>query len=444
MKMKNIILQLLVGLTVLLPVEMFSQVYRIDISGMIDKGLVYYVQRTIDEAEAADAKAVLVEVNTFGGLVAEATEIKDILLDSKVPTYAYVNKRAISAGALITLSCETIGMAPGSTIGAATVVDQQGQKASEKMISYFRSEMGATAERYGRDRKIAEAMVDEEIEIEGITEEGKLITLTVEDALKYKMADHKSETLEEFLEKLELADEQLVITEVTWAEDIVRFLTNPLVSSALMTLGLIGLLFEIKSPGWGIPGTLGLVCMTLFFGSHYIINLASSLEIILFFVGVALLVLEVFVIPGFGVAGIAGIICIVGSLYMSLIGSFESVSMPDMTGAAMQVGLVLLSTIVVAGILGKFLPKTGLWRWITLEPEFKKEAGYVASDDYSEYLGKIGTAQSPLRPSGIGEFGNKRLDVVTEGEFVEKDHPIKIIRVEGYRMIVRELEPGER
>ncbi len=444
MKMKNILLQLLVGLTVLLPVEMFSQVYRIDISGMIDKGLVYYVQRTIDEAEAADAKAVLVEVNTFGGLVAEATEIKDILLDSEVPTFAYVNKRAISAGALITLSCETIGMAPGSTIGAATVVDQQGQKAAEKMISYFRSEMGATAERYGRDRKIAEAMVDEEIEIEGISEKGKLITLTVEDALKYKMADHKAETLEEFLERVGLADEQLVITEVTWAEDIVRFLTNPLVSSALMTLGLIGLLFEIKSPGWGIPGTLGLVCMTLFFGSHYIINLASSLEIILFFVGVALLILEVFVIPGFGVAGIAGIICIVGSLYMSLIGSFESVSMPDMTGAAMQVGLVLLSTIVVAGIMGKFLPKTGLWRWITLEPEFKKEAGYVASDDYSEYLGKIGTAQSPLRPAGIGEFGNKRLDVVTEGEFVEKNQPIKIIRVEGYRLIVRELEAGER
>lgn len=444
MKMKNILLQLLVGLAVLLPVEMFSQVYRIDISGMIDKGLVYYVQRTIDDAEAANAKAVLVEVNTFGGLVAEATEIKDILLDSKVPTYAYVNKRAISAGALITLSCETIGMAPGSTIGAATVVDQQGQKAAEKMISYFRSEMGATAERYGRDRKIAEAMVDEEIEIEGISEKGKLITLTVEDALKYKMADYKAETLEEFLESVGLKEEQLVITEVTWAEDIVRFLTNPLVSSALMTLGLIGLLFEIKSPGWGIPGTLGLVCMTLFFGSHYIINLASSLEIILFFVGVALLILEVFVIPGFGVAGIAGIICIVGSLYMSLIGSFESVSMPDMTGAAMQVGLVLLSTIVIAGIMGKFLPKTGLWRWITLEPEFKKEAGYVASDDYSEYLGKIGTAQSTLRPAGIGEFGNKRLDVVTEGEFVEQDRPIKIIRVEGYRLIVRELEAGEK
>lgn len=416
----------------------FSQIYHIDISGTIDMGLPPYIERVIEEAEAANATAILLEVNTFGGRVDAATQIKDLLLNTKLRTLAYVNKRAISAGALISLSCKEIGMTPGSSIGAATVVDQGGNKASEKYISYFRSEMGATAERNGRNRLIAEGMVDEDVVVEGLSEKGKLITLTAEDALKWEMADYLAPTLEAFIDSLKLSEEKLVYSEITWAEKVVRFLTDPIISSALMSLGLIGLFFEIKSPGWGLPGTLGLVCLALFFGSHYIINLASSIEIILFFVGVGLLLVEIFVIPGFGVAGIAGIACIVGGLYLSMVGALENVTMPELTGAAYRLGGALLGTVLGAMVLARFFPRTSIWRRISLGTEFTRDKGFVSSDDYSSYVGKIGIAHTPLRPSGVGIFDDKRLDVVTEGEFIDAEQPIKIVRVEGYRLIVRE------
>jgi membrane-bound serine protease (ClpP class) len=420
------------------PAVIYSQIYHIDISGTIDMGLPPYVERVIREAEADGASAILLEVNTFGGRVDAATELKDLLLNTNLETIAFINKRAISAGALISLSCKTIGMVPGSSIGAATVVDQGGKKAPEKAISYFRAEMGATAERNGRNRKIAEGMVDEDIEVEGLSEKGKLVTLTADDAIKWKMADYIAPTMNAFLDSLGLRDENVIYTKPSWAEDVVRFLTGPIISSALISLGLLGLFFEIKSPGWGLPGTLGLLFLALFFGSHYIIKLASFIEIILFFIGVALLLLEIFVIPGFGFSGIAGIICIVAGIYLSLVGALENVTWPDLGNAAYRLGLALLVTIGGAVLLARFGPRTSLWRKLSLQDEQKRDEGYVASKDYRTYIGKTGIAISPLRPAGLGQFGEERLDVVTEGEFIEQNAPIKIIRVEGYRLVVRE------
>ncbi len=427
-----------------LGVPVFSQIYHIEISGTIDLGLPPYIERVINEAKENNARAVLLEVNTFGGRVDAATQIKDLLLNSPVETIAYVNKRAISAGALITLSCKTIGMAPGSSMGAATVVNQSGEKAPEKAISYFRAEMGATAEKYGRNRKIAEGMVDEDVVVEGLSEKGKLITLTTEDALKWGMADYEAPTLTAFLDSLGLQNEPLIYTKISLAEKLVRFLTGPIVSSMLITLGLLGLFFEIKSPGWGVPGTLGLLFLALFFGSHYLINLASSLEIILFFVGVVLLLLEIFVIPGFGIAGVAGIVAIFASLYMSLIGKLEHITGAELGGAAVQLGAAIILTVVGGGFIIKYGPRTGIWRKISLEPEETREEGYVAQKDYSAYVGREGIAVSPLRPAGVGLFNSERLDVVTEGEFIEKDTPIRIIRVEGYRLVVRALEKEDK
>lgn len=417
-----------------------AQVYHIEISGTIDLGLPPYIERVIKEAQGAGASAILLEVNTFGGRVDAATQIKDLLLNTNLETIAFVNKRAISAGALISLSCKKIGMVPGSSMGAATVVDQGGEKAPEKAISYFRAEMGATAERNGRNRKIAEGMVDEDIEIEGLSEKGKLITLTAEDAVHWKMADYIAPTLNAFLDSLGMGDERIIYTKPNWAEDVVRFLTGPIVSSMLISLGLLGLFFEIKSPGWGVPGTLGLIFLALFFGSHYIIKLASSIEIILFFVGVGLLLLEIFVIPGFGFAGIAGIIAIIGGIYLSLVGALENVTWSDLGEAAYRLGIALLVTIGGAFLLARFGPRTSIWRKISLPDEQKRDQGYVASKDYHTYIGKTGVALTPLRPAGMGRFGDERLDVVTEGEFIEQNAPIKIIGVEGYRLVVRETK----
>lgn len=417
----------------------FSQVYHIEISGTIDLGLPPYIARVIGEAEAANASAILLEINTFGGRVDAATQIKDLLLNTNLQTIAFVNKRAISAGALITLSCQKIGMVAGSSIGAATVVDQSGEKAAEKAISYFRAEMGATAERNGRNRQIAEGMVDEDVEVEGLSPKGKLITLTAEDAVKWKMADYIVPGLNALLDSLGLANEKMVYTQITWAEEVVRFLTGPIVSSMLISLGFLGLFFEIKSPGWGLPGTLGLICLALFFGSHYIINLASAIEIILFIVGVGLLLVEIFVVPGFGLAGVGGIACIIAGVYLSLVGALEHVTWNDLSGAAYRLGLTLLVTILGAIVLARFGPRTSIWRKISLPDEQKRDEGYVAAKNYRSYLGKTGIALTPLRPAGTGQFGEERLDVVTEGEFIEQNASIRIIRVEGYRLVVREI-----
>ncbi len=441
--MKTIVRYLWISILIFVPLQGFAQVYHVEISGTIDMGLPPYIERVIREAEAAGASTLLLEVNTFGGRVDAATQIKDILFNTKLNTVAFINKRAISAGALISLSCKTIGMTPGSSIGAATVVDQGGKKAPEKAISYFRAEMGATAERNGRNRQIAEGMVDEDVVVEGLSEKGKLITLTAKDAIQWKMADYIAPDLPAFLDSLGLADKEIIYTKVNWAEKVVRFLTGPIISSALISLGLLGLFFEIKSPGWGLPGTVGLISLALFFGSHYIISLANSLEILLFVAGVILMLVEVFVIPGFGVAGIAGIVLLMAGIYFSLLGAWDNLTLPDFGAAALQLAGALTVTFVGGAVLAKFFPKTTIWKKLSLGQEERPEEGYRVNVDYEQYIGKTGRTVSPLRPSGVGLFDDQRLDIVSEGDFIEADRPVQIIRVEGYRLLVREISPED-
>ena len=420
-----------------------AEVLHIKIEGTIDLGLPPYIQRAVEVAQERGAKALILEINTFGGRLDAATQIKDIILNSKVTTVAFVNKRAISAGSLISLSCDKIAMTSGSSIGAATVVDMSGKKASEKAISYFRAEMGATAEKRGRNRQIAEGMVDEDVEIKGLSEKGKLITLTTEDAIKWGMADFIAEDLTAVLDSLNLSGEKIETIRINWAEKVVRFLTDPMVSSLLISLGMLGLFFEIKSPGWGVPGTAGVILLTLFFGSHYIVQLANVIEILLFIVGLGLLLLEIFVIPGFGVAGIAGIVCMILGLYLSLLGNLKHIGSSDFTSAAGYLSFAMILTFIGVIVLVKIFPHTGIWRRISLAETQVQSKGYRASRNYKNYRGKEGVAISPLRPAGIGIFDGERLDIVSEGEFIEKNTPVKITRVDGYRLVVRPLKKEE-
>ena len=247
-------------------------VYHVPIHGTIDMGLPYFIQRVVNEAEEHNAKTIIFDIDTFGGRVDAATQIKDIILDSKMITIAFINKRAISAGALISLSCDSIFMTPGASIGAATAVDLKGNKASEKVISYMREEMASTAEANNRPREIATSMVDEELSIpyflniEGDTltardvkgfSEGKLITLSTNLAVQLGISNKEIETYDDLLAHLNLSDaETFEITE-TWSEVLVRFLTNPMVAPLFMSLGMLGLFMEIKSPGFGVPGISG-------------------------------------------------------------------------------------------------------------------------------------------------------------------------------------------
>lgn len=413
-----------------------KKVYFGKIDSEIDLGMAPYVSRVISEANEADADAVIFKINTFGGRVDAATQIKDAILSSKILTIAFINNRAISAGSLIALSCRKIAMEPGSSIGAATVVDQTGQKQSEKYQSFMRSEMRSTAERNGRRTDIAQAMVDERIVIEGLVDSTQLVTLTAAEAKKYGIADTLVNNFDELLKAFDLANAEIININPNWAEDIVKFLNNPLVSSILIMIGFFGLFAEMKTPGWGLPGTVGLVSLALFFGSSYILNLASGIDILLFILGIILLIIEIFVIPGFGIAGISGIILILVSLFFSLTPSGPLFNFDVISVAIVQLAAALIGALILIFLLAKFLPKSTAFNRLVLSDEVNT----VSYPSDHKLIGAEGIALTTLRPAGTAEINGKRIDVMTDSEYVEKGSKIKVLKVEGIKVVVKEIK----
>lgn len=437
-----ILVALCIPITLLANVDSTSSSYHIKIEGQINLGLPNYLSRVIKEADEKNAGAVILEINTPGGRVDAALEIRDAIFSAEIPIVAFINREAASAGALISLSCDSIYMTPGGSIGAVTPVDMQGNKASEKTVSYLRSVMRSIAQRNNRPVDIVESMVDEEIEVPGVIEKGKLLTLTADEAVKLNIAEGVVNDLSELLKKLNLNEQYLIRTKITWSEKLVYFLTNPVISSLLLTIGIFGLIFEVRTPGWGIGGTLAVISLTLFFGSHYLVNLAQWTEILIFFIGVALLLLEAFVIPGFGIAGILGIICVLASFVLSLLPHLgkKLVNFEDVLNALTLVGLSFIFAFAFAIPVLKLMPKTKTFRKLILDvSESQKEGFRSTPDTYDKLVGTEGVALSTLRPSGIGLFDGNRLNVVAEGEFIEQNNKIKIIKVEGYRIIVRKI-----
>ena len=310
-----------------------TQVYVVPIHDTIDLGIPAFVNRAINAAEKNNAELIIFDIKTFGGRVDAATQIKDSISSTEIQTIAFINKRAISAGSLISLSCNKIYMTSGATIGATSVVDMSGEKQAEKSQSYMREEMAATAEQSGKNTTIARGMVDDELSFEYLIiegdsikvddiegrKEGKLITLTTELALKYHIADGTSESIEEILTDLNIDNYNIVTLDENWSEDLVRILTDPVVSSLLTTFGTIGIISELYSAGWGIGGTIGIICLTLALGAGYLTKLASATDLLIIFAGLALLVLEFVAVPGFGVLGITGLIILFYGLYLLLI-----------------------------------------------------------------------------------------------------------------------------
>ena len=416
-------------------------VYVAPIEGIIDLGLAPYVQRVLSEATDAGAAAVILEINTFGGRVDAAVVIRDALLNARVRTVAFVNKRAISAGALISLAAEKIVMADGGTIGAATPV-QMGQPGApaqpveEKTVSYVRKEFRATAEARKRPALIAEAMVDADVVIPSLIQKGKLLTLTTGEALKHKVADFRAGTIESVLEQLGLAGSQVRRVSPNWAEDLVRFLTNPVVSSLLMTIGMLGIILEIRTPGFGVPGILGIASLALFFWGHWLVQLAGWEEILLVGSGLALLVLEVFVIPGFGLAGVLGIGALFAGLSLSLVGG--GATWEFVVQAVGRVIISIVLALVASLVMLRVLPRLPFGRRLILETGLPAGEGFASAPaDDSNWLGKSGIAFSPLRPAGIAEIDGERVDVVSDGEFIDAGAPIVVSRVDGNRIVVR-------
>ena len=418
-------------------------VYVAPIEGVIDLGLAPFVQRVLDEATKTGAAAVVLEINTFGGRVDAAVQIRDALLNSKVRTVAFVNKRAISAGALIALSAENLVMAGGGTIGAATPV-QMGQPGAaakpveEKTVSYVRKEFRATAESRKRPPLLAEAMVDADVAIPGVNEKGKLLTLTTEEALQHKLADFRADTIESALEQLGLGGAEVRRASPNWAEHVVRFLTHPVVSSLLMTIGMLGIIVGVRTGGFGIAGGAGVASLALFFWGHWLVQLAGWEELLLAGIGVILLAAELFVIPGFGVAGVLGILAIVGALLLSLVGAGDTSQV--LMIAAGRVVFSLLIALTASLVILRYLPRLPFGRRLILEAGLGagQEFG-SAPDSDRRWLGKKGRASSLLRPAGIAVIEGERVDVVSEGELIDAGQFVEVTRVDGNRIVVRQV-----
>ena len=429
-----------------------QSVYHVPIHGTIDMGLPHYLQRVIDQAESEEAVAIIFDIDTFGGRVDAATQMKDMILDSKVSTIAFINKRAISAGALISLSCDSIFMTAGASIGAATAVDLEGKKASEKVISYMREEMASTAEANNRFREVASAMVDEDLsipfivnsrgdtltseDVEGFSE-GKLVTLSTNLAILLGIADKELNNIDEVLDHMHLGDVKKIEIKATWSEMLVRFLTNPTVAPLFMSLGMLGLFFEIKSPGFGVPGILGLLCLSLFFGSHLLVGLADMTEFIILFTGIILILLEILVIPGFGVAGISGIILCFYAFFKMLIGVYPSQA--DYQTAYMGLSLGILTAGIAAIILYKTLPHTALYqRLIPFTPQ-KSAEGFSVSRGYESLIGEKGKTTTDLRPSGKVEIQGKTYQAFSHGDYIDKDAEILVDSIDENQLQVKKV-----
>ena len=446
--MKNYLLYLFSTITLLYA----DTVYRVPINGTIDLGLPPFIKRTLEEAKTKNASAVIFDINTFGGRVDAATQIKDAILASDIETIAFINRRAISAGALISLSCEKIFMTGGALIGAATAVDMSGKKGSEKVISFMREEMASTAEKRGRNKEIARGMVDEDLsfthlvidgdsilvnDIEG-RKEGKLISLTTDQALKYQIADGTYETVSSIIDSLGYGSIELIETSENWSEKIVRFLTDPVVASLLTTFGFLGILFELQSPGWGIPGFVGLTCLILSLSASYIAELATMSDLIFTIAGLALIFLEMLVIPGFGVIGIGGIGLVLYGMYLLLL---PDVPVGDeIVGQAMDGFLIgLLGAVVGLFLLSKIMIKSKFWEQLTAPSSQEKNKGYSNSQGWETLKGHSGITDTDLHPSGWIIINDKRIFVVSEGGYIEKGKKIEVLSVEGNRVTVREL-----
>ncbi|EEI89930.1 hypothetical protein HMPREF0765_4435, partial [Sphingobacterium spiritivorum ATCC 33300] len=383
--------------------------------------------RTFDKAtkRASELKSayMLVELNTFGGAVNYADSIRSRLLNSPMKTVVYINHNAASAGALIAMASDYIYMQKGASIGAASVVDAKGEVLPEKYQSYMRGLMRATAEAKGRDPKIAEAFVDPSVSLPNLKPDGKLLTMTADEAVKAGVAKAEVSANKEIFIDLGISKPTVTVHEVGMIDNIIGFLINPVVSGALILLIIGGIYAEMQTPGIGFALAVALIAAALFFAPLYMEGLAAHWEIALFFIGVILIALEIFVIPGFGVTGILGIICLVCGLAFSMVSNdyFDfKLAHPGMlfNSFLIVIGSMFLAVILMV-IFGKNILKSSAFKRLVLEDEQKSDQGYTSSVSKADLLHKQGVAKTVLRPSGKIEIDGVWYDAVALDGFID-------------------------
>lgn len=439
-KVKNLRISMfvLILLSVLLPFISGSAqnetVYRIPLDDVVEKALFTFLAQSIDEAEKNNADAIIIEMDTPGGVVDDAENIAELLEETDIDVIMYINNRALSAGAYLALYADKIFMAPNATMGAAAVIDQTGNAADEKARSAWAASMRNAAEYSGRNPEIALAMVDDSIELPQFgVEAGELLTLTSSEAIEAEYAEGIVNSLDEVLEAINLADAEVISVEESFLVKLARFITNPIVVPILLSIGSLGLVVELYSPGFGIPGFMGISALLLFFYGHMIVGLAGFEAVILFVIGLILLVAEIF-LP-FGISGILGGLAILGSLYLA--GA-------DVTQISISILIALAVAITGMVVIMKFFgKKLRMFNKIILSDSTSTEKGYVSSVERRELVGQLADTLTPLRPSGTIVIGDERLDAVSEGNFIDRNRKVIIRKVEGSRIVVRELKEEE-
>jgi membrane-bound serine protease (ClpP class) len=433
------ILSLLFGfLLMLVPANSSAKgevVYVVPIEETVEKGLYAFLKRAVETAENENADAIIFEINTPGGAVDAAADIGKLLTSANIRTVAFINNQALSAGAYISLNMDEIYMVKGGTMGAAAIIDQQGNTAGKKAESYWFAEMKNAAKHADRDPIYALAMADENVDLpEYGAEKGKLLTLTSEQAVEVKYAEGITNNLDELLDLLGYTEADVRSLEVSFAEKIARFITNPFVYSILLTIGSLGLVLELYSPGFGVPGFMGLSALLLFFYGHLVAGLAGFETLILFFIGIGLILLEFFISGG--IAGVLGFVAIITSLFLT-------------ADNVVHMGISLLIAIVSTSLISIFLikvlgKKMNLFNKIILTDSTNTQSGYISSKSRLELIGMEGYTATVLRPSGTILIEDERIDAVSEGTFIGKGAKIRVIRVEGARIIVREIPNLEK
>ncbi len=419
------------------------QVMVMEIRDEIDPRMLRQVKLALEHAEKIKADYVIVDMDTYGGVLTDAKEIVDLIMGFKKPVWVFINSDAASAGALISIACDSIYMAPGASIGAATVVEGDGQQAPDKYQSYMRSIMRSTAEVNHRDPRIAEGMVDDRIVIDSIKQAGKVITFTTSEAIKYGYCEAQVESIEEILKRNNVKDYQLNRFQLGAAEKIIAIFLNPFISSILILVILGGIYFELQTPGVGFPLFAAITALVLYLVPYYLGGLAEYWEIIALFIGIILLIAEIFVIPGFGVAGVAGITLVVVSMILIMLNNdffnFEFVPMGDIVMATFATLGGISGGILLLFFGGARLTETKAFKRMSLTETQDSSQGFSVNANTQIMMGKQGIANTILRPSGKVLIEDQVYDAFTRGEFVEKGESIEVIGTEGVTLRVKKI-----
>ncbi|MEK3975473.1 nodulation protein NfeD [Psychrobacillus sp. FSL K6-1267] len=409
-------------------------VYKVPIYEEVEDGLYAFLKRSIKEAEEAEADAIIFDINTPGGFVDSAEKIVNLLDSTPIRKIAYINSQALSAGAYLALHTDEIYMSPNGSMGAAAVIDSAGNAADMKATSAWKAKMRNAAERTGKEPIYAQAMADESVDLpEYRAGEGQLLTLSAREAIEVGYSEGTVATFDELLTKSNLTGAKVVETKEAFVETLARIVTNPVVVPILLSLASLGLILELYSPGFGVPGTVGLLSLGLFFYGHLVAGLAGYETFVLLALGILLVIAEFF-IPG-GIIGILGLVAILYSIILAGGNLFY-----------MSVAVLIAITVAIIGmvIIVKFFgKKVRLLNKMILTDATTTEKGYVSNHNRLDLVGKIAETMTPLRPSGTIRIENERIDAVSDGSFIGKDKQVVIIKVEGSRIVVREAREGE-